>query len=77
MFGTYFVKQDLPGIPKGSVERFSLVAASRWQAENAVEPFDEKNKTHATARERLEAVARKAHEAETAKLDAERNRKTA
>lgn len=77
MFATYYVKQDLPGLPKGSVERFSLIAGARWQQEGAVEPFDEKNKTHVSARERLESEARRAHAAETAKLEAERKRKTA
>ena len=77
MYGTYLVKQDLPGLPKGSVERFTLVAAARWQAEGAVEPFDEKNKAHVSARDRQDAETRRVHATETAKLDAERKRQTA
>lgn len=42
MMSFYYVKSDLPGLPKGRVERFSLMRASALKAEGAIEDFDAK-----------------------------------
>lgn len=55
MMSYYFVKQDLPGLPKGSVERFSLMRAGAWKSEGAIEDFDPKR--HAKAPGAADAIA--------------------
>ena len=53
MISYYVVKQDLPGVPAGVIERFSDHRAPLYVADGAIEPFDEKNKEHIALRERL------------------------
>lgn len=57
MMGYYFVKQDLPGLPKGTVERFALTRAGAWRSEGAIEDFDPKNPKHAKAPGAQDALA--------------------
>jgi hypothetical protein len=71
MMSMYYVKADLPGLPKGRVERFAHANAGRHVADGAIEPYDEKNKRHADALAAQQRAAEKHQQAEQAKLDAE------
>lgn len=53
MMDLYFVKSDLPGLPAGRVERFSVVKAAIWLREGAIEPFDVKKHSSAPGAPRL------------------------
>ncbi len=50
----YYVKAELWGVPAGGVERFSDAKAAPLVLAGAIEPYDEKNKAHATAKSRQE-----------------------
>lgn len=55
MMQFYFVKADLWGVPRGSVEKFSPEKAVTHLAEGSLEPFDAKK--HAKARGAQAAIA--------------------
>ena len=42
MMAYYFVKKDLWGVPRGSVERFADHKAAQFVREGAIEPYDER-----------------------------------
>lgn len=55
MMGFYYVKGDVPPVPRHSVERFSVERAKALG--EALEPFDGKNKRHRDAPGALPALA--------------------
>lgn len=71
MMAFYFVKGDVPPVPRFSVERFNIEKARSYG--DALEPFDGKNKRHREApgaAPALESEAAKAFEIESQKKGA-------
>lgn len=52
MYGLYFVKRDLFGVPKNVVERFHVSKAGPLLADGSLEPYDQSNNSHRAAAER-------------------------
>lgn len=72
MMSYYFVKSDLHGLPAGSIERFAPSHAGPLSVSGQIEPYDEKNKTHAAAKARIERETEKQRLAAEADLQMER-----
>lgn len=72
MKGEFYVKVDLSGIPAGRVETFFLGKAAAYLVAGYIEPFDEKNKAHVSAKQEQEKEARAAAAATEKRLRLER-----
>lgn len=59
MMGYYFVKQDLPGLPAGRVERFLDLKAALLVSEGRIVPYDEKRHADAPGAESVPEAYRR------------------
>jgi hypothetical protein len=59
MMSYYFVKEDLPGVPRGIVERFSPDRAAPLVAEGRLSPYDEAKHSNKPGAENVPESQRK------------------
>lgn len=71
MMSLYVTKDELFGVPRGRVERFSLHKAAVLMAEGKLEPFDPENKKHAALKTAQDNVATERWVEQQGKLEAE------